>query len=284
MANHPEYAGGYYGQHGEDFVLMRFFDHKPVGFYIDVGAFDGLFLSNSYAFEKHGWEGLCIEPHPQFYSRCRDLRVNAKCINVACAREDNAMGIEFFAEESGLLSGAKKERDAEVAGTYDRQGLTFGGFETTTVAAARLSTLLETYAPAVAEIDFLSLDVEGTELEVLRGLDMARFKPRVLIVEANDDAAKRATDRYLSDFEYINARTDEVNSFYVRTPEDAEKLARIRVNCRLAPMMHPLGDKYTAAVYIKGRVIGDPALESVFPLRMLAKIRRFLRRRGWWWT
>lgn len=61
----------YYSQNGEDFLMWKLFDYIDTGFYIEVGAFDGIHFSNTYSFEKLGWKGICIEPHPKFFPYCK---------------------------------------------------------------------------------------------------------------------------------------------------------------------------------------------------------------------
>jgi len=56
----------FYSQNGEDFLLWSLFKGRKSGFYIDIGAFDGIHLSNSYYFEKNGWDGVCVEAHPEY--------------------------------------------------------------------------------------------------------------------------------------------------------------------------------------------------------------------------
>lgn len=86
----------YYSQYGEDLILDQFFKAKNItnGFFVDVGALDGIHLSNTYKFEQDGWNGICIEPHKQYFGLiCK----NRKSINynVACGNK-NQDNIEFF--------------------------------------------------------------------------------------------------------------------------------------------------------------------------------------------
>jgi len=58
----------YYGQHGEDFLLWHFFNYRRDGYFLDIGAHDGIALSNTKSFEERGWRGICAEPVPPVFA------------------------------------------------------------------------------------------------------------------------------------------------------------------------------------------------------------------------
>lgn len=246
----------FFSQNGEDFLLWNFFGKKTNGFYVDVGAFDGIHLSNSLSFEQKGWSGICIEPHPAYFRLCKHSRNRAICINAACVDNDSEDTVEFFSEELGLLSGTCCDREEDVKTRYKNRGLMFKGFNKIKVPAVTLNNTLVKYLPPGTEIDFISIDVEGTELEVLRGLDINMFRPRVIILEANSEKTKASIDDHLVKLNgYVEARCLGVNIFYVKNPKDADKLQSISVNCKIERNLHPMGEKYTLKPFIKGKVI-----------------------------
>ena len=102
-----------YSQNGEDFLLNLFFEGKKEGFYIEVGAFDVMHLCNTYLFVKIGWQGVCVEPHPVFYPKCKENRPESTCVNAVCVGDEGVKEIEFQCEEMGLLSGVQKRDDIE---------------------------------------------------------------------------------------------------------------------------------------------------------------------------
>ena len=248
----------YYGQHGEDFLLWNFFDYKNQGFYIDIGAFDGIHLSNSYSFEKGGWSGICVEAHPEYFKNCQQVRPNSTCLNVACVGDEKIETVDFYTEELGLLSGIQEEREEDVRNRYEKRGLEFSGFQKMTVPATTLNQIINQYVPKNTNIDFISIDVEGTEIEVLKGLDLSRIRPRVLILEANTEEAQTEIEDYLVKVHnYHLARQFGVNFIYTSNREDVEKLQNIQVNCQLEKQLHPKGDKYTQDKFIEGAIVQD---------------------------
>jgi len=149
-------------QSGEDMILRQLMDDKKDGFYVDVGAFHPKVFSNTYYFYKKGWRGVNIEPNRKMWrlfgiSRKRDVNLN---LGVGSRREKRKY---LSCVEPSLNRFGKK-----------------GGEE---VLVMPLRNILQKYVPVGQKIDFLSVDVEGMEMEVLKSNDWGRFKPRFLIIE-----------------------------------------------------------------------------------------------------
>ncbi|QDV43241.1 hypothetical protein Enr13x_30960 [Stieleria neptunia] len=234
----------YYSQFGEDYLLRRVFKEKSKGFYIDVGAHDGINLSNTYLFENLGWSGLCVEANPAIFELCRKARPNATCVNAACMGSANRNSIELYTDPSGFYSGtdsASTRESAEAA--FRARGEPSPRISSITVPATTLDKILEQAFPGRVEVDFLSVDVEGAELEVLKGFDIGRYRPRLMVLEANSKEEDQMLDEYaVSRHGYTKARRMYVNNFYVRDPEDVALVANTWVKCRLARMEDELGE------------------------------------------
>ena len=219
-----------YGQHGEDCIMWEFFKQKSDGFFVDVGAFDGIYLSNSYAFEKLGWQGICVEPYPEYFERCQKNRQGTICINASCVGSDDIKETSFYTEPLGLFSGIdvnlKKVKDA-----YNYRDMQFEGMEEIRVAAYTLNQIFETHLESGTKIDFISIDVEGTELDVLQGLDFERFAPRLFVIEANDNDSLNLLIQFMANKGYHLARKLGVNYFFAATDDDIVSLSTIPVNC-----------------------------------------------------
>lgn len=245
----------YFSQNGEDYLLWAVLGDRTDGFYVDVGAFDGVYLSNSYSFELAGWRGVCIEPLPAFYERCRAARPGAACVHAACVADPAVQHVELYVEEMGLLSGLDPEREAELRERYERRGLEWKGFERVQVPAFALTAILEQHAPAGTAIDFISVDVEGAELDVLRGLDLDRYAPRLLVIEANTLEAERILTDFLGAAGFHRARRVGENVVFCRDRGDVQRAREVAVDCRLEPMTHPLGGDWTIPGYAAGKQV-----------------------------
>jgi FkbM family methyltransferase len=245
-----------FSQLGEDCLLAIFFDFKNHGFFIDVGAFDGVYLSNTFAFERLGWSGLCIEAMPEYFDLCVKNRPGSTCVHAACLSVD-AGQVELRAERGGLFSGVAADENF-TASIYRGQHVPFDGFRTIRVPSASLNGLL---AGSTAQIDFVSIDVEGAELEVLSGFDLERYRPRVLVIEANKPEERQALDLHLGPRGYRLARSLAWNHFYVRSADDMEKLRAIAFAAKLERPAHPLGRLYNRVGDAVAPVVRWPAVE-----------------------
>jgi len=168
-----------------DDKLSKYLDFRN-GFFIEVGANDGYSQSNTYYLEKMlGWHGVLIEGIPELYQRCKQLRSNSLVYNCALvANNYTEATIEMhFANLMSLVSGSRKSTEAESQHITDGlkvQNLTQS--YTVKVPARTLESILDEL-PSPVKIDFLSLDVEGYELNVLQGLNLEKYKPRYILVE-----------------------------------------------------------------------------------------------------
>lgn len=185
-----KYRRGYFGLNGLDKKLEQYVDYDD-GFYVELGANDGITQSNSYHFElKRGWRGVLIEPTPHKFLACSELRGEKNHIHCnACVGFDYA---EKFVEISyaNLMS---VSRDLNLDLDDIQQHLTSGTqtlkdnesvFSFGAVAKPLSHILDDSGAPAI--IDFLSLDVEGAELEVLKGMDFNKYKFKYMLIECRD--------------------------------------------------------------------------------------------------
>jgi FkbM family methyltransferase len=242
----------YYSQHGEDYLLWKFFDFKKDGFFVEVGAFDGVHLSNTYSFELEGWKGICVEPG-QYFENCKKNRPNSLCVNAACVSNDDIKEITFYEEELGLLSSLdmSTEKKEDIEKRYENRKLDFSGHKEKTVKAQTLNSILE--ENSVSKIDFVTIDVEGAEIEVLKGFDLKKYKPKVVILEANDIEHKKELMYYMTvENGYIFVREVSVNLIFVSSDNYFKKMRNIEINCTIEKQLHPLGLKHTITDYLYG--------------------------------
>ena len=252
----------YYSQNGEDILLWEFFGNTSDGIYVDVGAFDGIHLSNTYSFERAGWKGICIEAHPTYFPICQANRPGAACIHSACVGPDAPSSISFQAEELGLLSGIGASKTAGMEQRYERRGMTFDGFSQVQVPTVTVDAALARHFPHADRIDLLSVDVEGAEADVLAGLTVP---VRLVVVEAHNDEAARQLTRIMAAKGYFLSRHLSENLFFAHNREDAQRLRDMQAQGRTEITLHPLGEKATLDRQVGKVVTILPATHQEMP-------------------
>jgi FkbM family methyltransferase len=181
--------------HGMDRKLVAYLPERE-GFFVEAGAYDGFIQSNTYWFERfRGWRGVLVEPIPHLWRQARRRRRAATVVNCALVPPDRA-GERLCMHYGGLMSlvpGSKGGGSDEAA--HVRAGDMHGLDDTydVDVEGRTLTAVLEE-AGSPPEIDLLSLDVEGFEADVLRGLDLDRFRPRFMLIEIDEPREQRRVD------------------------------------------------------------------------------------------
>ena len=204
-----------YAQHGEDIVLERGFRRQRTGFYVDVGAAGPLQHSVTKLLYDRGWSGINIEPIAQLHQRLVAERPRDLNLRLAVGTKPGPTPIAIFPDRPGLTT-----MDPGIADRHARDGFQ-------RAHAVVLVETLETILGSVRRrpIDLLKIDVEGTEADVLASFDLARWAPRVLLIEAtqprSDVRSHHAWEPRVLDAGYRLSQFDGLNNFYVREDEPA---------------------------------------------------------------
>ena len=164
-----------YGQDGEDLILNRLLEGKTVGFFVDVGAHHPVRFSNTYFFYRRGWHGINIDAMPGSMEKFRRNRPRDINIESGVAGKRGSLAYYSFNEP------ALNTFDAHEAKLKNKPPYQL--IETVAVKVDRLENILDEYLPAGQQIDFLNVDVEGKDEEVLRSNDWTRFRPRFILAE-----------------------------------------------------------------------------------------------------
>lgn len=180
-------------------LVRAFFADRSRGYFADVGANDPQKDSQTWHLEQAGWTGILVEPQPDLAEALRATRT-ARVFQAACSSPQNASATMVL-----YVAGPHSSLDPQLVAGAQRQG-------TIEVVARTLDSLLSE-ADAPAPIDFLSVDVEGHEIEVLAGFDFARWRPRLILLE--DHVGNLRKHRFMLGAGYRLIRRTGLNAWYV---------------------------------------------------------------------
>jgi len=189
-----------FGPEHQQRLVTEFFGEGYRGTFVDVGAADAERNSQTYDLERAGWSGVLIEPRPDCADDLRRVR-RAPVFQVACSSPQRA-GTRMTLN---LAGGHSSLNDAFVVAGLKSQGAI-------TVAVRTLDEVL-TEANMTAPIDFVSIDVEGHEADVLAGFDLRRWRPRLLVIE--DHVLNLRLHRLMHSLGYKWVRRVDFNGWYV---------------------------------------------------------------------
>jgi FkbM family methyltransferase len=194
------YAVKSYSQEGEDMILQRFLGGLDSGFYVDIGAHHPKRFSNTYLFYRKGWSGINVDATPGSMKNFEKFRPRDICIEVAIAKERKE--VTFFMFNDPALN------------TFDEtlalKRLQEGNYHIVSkqkLYTITLDKILRDNLPRGKKIDFLSIDVEGLDLEVLESNNWKLFKPHFILVECLCSSILEINDnrtyQYLTERGYI---------------------------------------------------------------------------------
>lgn len=162
-------------------ILKAFYENKKgyKGFYVDVGAHHPVRYSNTYYFYNKGWRGINIEPTPTAIKpfkilRSRDINLN---VGVGAARDN----LTFYCFNEPALNTFSEE----VALSVDQKDNKYKITQRVKVEVLPLRDILASHLPKGVKIDFMSIDVEGLDFEVLKSNDWDKYSPEYLLVEGH---------------------------------------------------------------------------------------------------
>ncbi len=182
-------------------LVWKFFDRRKKGFFVEVGANEPQKRSQTWFLEQKGWRGLLIEPQSRFAEELRNARPRSVVFQVACAAPGHPEEMTLHIAESPSQSSLGKNL-VEANTKY---------VQTEIVKVQTLDELLgQAGDPA---IDFISIDVEGTQMDVLRGFSIQRHRPALLFIE--DHLHNLKVHRYLKRKSYELVKRTGSNNWYV---------------------------------------------------------------------
>ena len=176
----------YYSQFRQDkFIDFVVFNKKKSGFFIDIGAYDGILFSNSYFFEiTRNWRGICFEPNPTVFEK---LRKNRKSLNYNACIGSEKKDVLFWQIKGSaeMLSGIREFYDQQHLERIGKEsGINNENVKEILVEMAPITNFIK-FDTAPIPIDFLSIDTEGNEIDILKSIDFKLFSIKSISIENN---------------------------------------------------------------------------------------------------
>ena len=201
------------GKHVDQVLRGYFPDHSYKGIFFDVGAFEPIHISNSHHFYLDGWDVYAFEANPAKIPLLEQHRQHV--FNYAVSEHDSVEPLPF---ENVVINGdwtasfsaiKVSEKYKEIFGWNDNDRRV----ETVMVKQKTLNTIIREEIPDLSHIDIMSLDIEGYELECLKGLDLIKYPPKVIVLENADH--NQEIKEYLEQHGYCLDKQVAYNEYYV---------------------------------------------------------------------
>lgn len=200
-----------YSQEGEDILLSRLLEGKKKGFYIDIGAHHPKRFSNTYFFYQRGWRGINIDAMPGSMKLFRKIRPRDINLELGISKIEQELTYYIF-NEPALNTFSEK-----LASEREKKFSQYTVIDKKKLICKTLESVLNEHLKEKTRIDFMSIDVEGLDLEVIQSLNLSKYRPQIILIESleNDYLKITNTDlyNYLSKYDYkVIAKTK--NTFF----------------------------------------------------------------------
>lgn len=206
-----KYEGFSKSQILQDLFVLDFFDYKENGYFVEFGATNGIDLSNTFILEKYlKWDGILAEPAKKWH---KDLRVNRQCnIETECVWSKTGDELQFIEANSAELSTLSEFENLDIHAKVRIKKKKY------TVRTISLMDLLDRFQ-APDRIEYLSIDTEGSEYEILKAFDFSKYSIGVITCEHNFGANREKIMKLLMNngFKQINSEFSQFDDWYVNS-------------------------------------------------------------------
>jgi FkbM family methyltransferase len=257
----------FYSQFGEDKILFEIFQKKTNGLCVEVWANNGIDDSTSFFFEQIGWKCILVEPNPFL---CQKIRKERNALLYECAAS-NRMDTETLyvvegAERSDGLSTISNKK--EIHDKIKSHGFVSSPIRIKTMTLDRM--LQDAHIDC--EIDFISIDVEGHEYEVLEGFTIEQWNPAIVLIEDNSNFENVTVKKYLKKHGYVRFMRTGVNDWYAYKKN--KQFVNVKTKTRTWWLI------LTTKTSARWSVIESTILALLRRVPLLVKIKNLLRLRG----
>lgn len=190
-----------FSQYAEDLFIDRFLKYPNKGFYVDIGANNPKYLNNTRRFYEKGWVGINIEPDLNNFRLLEQSR--SKDININAGVSKNEGQMVFYVCEKDTLSTFSKDTAEKLSSEGHRI------LEEKLISVSKLSSILQNNS--VTSIDFMTIDTEGHDKEVLESNNWEIFRPRIICIEDNEG---NEHDKFFKKINYRKIGFNGLNSFF----------------------------------------------------------------------
>lgn len=201
-------------------IYTQHFGYPSKGYFVEVGAYDGEFVSNTSFLADMGWRGLYIEPIEEYYNQCLARHANNDVVvaNVAIGLEEGEAKI-FKGQTLTTLNPDQVKRYQEIGWASQQH------FTEVTCQQMKLDSLMKTL-DVPKNFDILVVDVEGKESEIFKTFDLDEWRPKMLIVELEDEHEEfnnypemikeiKALRDFIHSKNYIEIYKDSINTVFL---------------------------------------------------------------------
>jgi FkbM family methyltransferase len=197
LASKPKYFKKSYAQCGEDLIIAFALEQMVKGkiSYLDIGSHHPEYLSNTAFFYKNGSHGVCIEPDPHLFSEVKKKRPNDICLNAGIGLGDKREA-DFYIMSIPTLNTFSKEEAENMQSQWGRKIV-----EVIKAPLLNVNEVIEKYLSPYP--NFISLDVEGLDLEILKTFDFKKYRPQVFCVETITYTENGTEQKILPSIEFM---------------------------------------------------------------------------------
>lgn len=205
-----------WSQEGEDMVLRRIFEKKTNGFYVDVGAHHPKRFSNTYLFYRKGWSGINIDAMPG--SMTAFNRMRPRDTNIEAGISDTEGTLDYYVFNEPALNGFSSELSVQ-------RDHADSSFHVKQVIKVKVQPLYQLFAQHVKDrsIDFMSVDVEGLDLQVLKSNDWNKYRPQYVLAEVLNSSLTNLSQHPIAELMIQNGYeiyAKQVNTVFFRNTKN----------------------------------------------------------------